>query len=71
MTYEYRCNACGNTYEVRATVAEKSRGLQLRCPACGAVVATQVYTSLNVLTRSGGGGVPPACCGPGPGGGCC
>ena len=67
MTYEYRC---GKLYEVRATVAEKSRGLRPECPACGSPEVTQTYTSMNVVTRSGGG-VPPGFCGPGPGAGCC
>lgn len=71
MTYEYRCDRCGKVYDVRATVAEKSRGLKLECPACGSAQATQVYTSMTVLTRSGGGGVPPGFCGPGSGAGCC
>jgi putative FmdB family regulatory protein len=71
MTYEYRCDRCGESYEVRATVAEKSRGLPVARPACGSTEATQVYTSMSVLTRAGGSGSPPGCCGPGSGAGCC
>ena len=71
MTYEYKCDHCGTLFEIRATVAEKTRGLRLECPTCGNANATQVYTSMNVLTRSSGGGVPPRFCGPGSGAGCC
>lgn len=71
MTYEYKCNDCGALFEVKATIAEKTRGLTLACPSCRSANATQIYTSVNVLTRAGGGGVAAPVCGPGSGAGCC
>jgi putative FmdB family regulatory protein len=71
LTYEYKCDLCGARLEIRATVAEKERGLQVECPACGSTQTTQVFSAVNVLTQSGrGGGFPPGC-GPGSGAGCC
>lgn len=70
MTYEYACEDCGALHEVRATLAEKERGLRPRCPNCGSSRLRQVFTAVNVITRPGGGSVPPRC-GPGSGAGCC
>jgi putative FmdB family regulatory protein len=71
LTYEYKCDECGALLEIRATIAEKERGLRVECPACGSTRVTQVFTAANVLTRSGRGGGPPPCCGRGSGSGCC
>ena len=71
MTYEYRCDSCGTEFEIKATIAEKTRGLRLECPNCGSVKATQIYTSMAVFPRSGSGGGTPPNCGPGSGAGCC
>ncbi len=71
MIYEYKCNDCGAVLEVRATLAEKERGLRVKCQACGSTKTTQVFTTLNMFTRSGSSGPPPGFCGPGIGGGCC
>ncbi|MFB3779096.1 MAG: zinc ribbon domain-containing protein [Bryobacteraceae bacterium] len=70
MTYEYKCNDCGKSIEIRASMAEKERGLRVECPACGSTRTTQVFTALRVLARSGRGGTLPPSCG-GPGSGCC
>ncbi len=71
MTYEYKCDACGRFYEVKATVAEKTKGLELVCPQCESAEATQVFTSVFVLSGSKPGGFVPPSCGPGAGGTCC
>lgn len=70
MTYEFRCDRCGQRFEVRATVAEKTKGLDLKCPACGSSAATQVYTSIAVFS-GGGASRGPTGCGGGPQTGCC
>ncbi len=70
MTYDYRCEDCGEVQEVRATLAEKERGLHLVCSKCGGTRLTQVFTAVNVITRSRGGSLPPGC-GPGSPTGCC
>ncbi len=70
MIYEYRCEKCGTVTDVRASLAEKERGLHPVCPRCGGTDLKQVFTAVNVITRPGGGFMPPAC-GPGSGAGCC
>ncbi len=65
MTYEYMCENCGEYFEVRASMAEKERGLRPLCPACASDNVFQVITSVNVFKRSRGGGSAPPCCGPG------
>jgi putative FmdB family regulatory protein len=71
MIYEYRCDYCAKVFEVRASMAEKERGLRLKCPRCGTPSATQVFSAVNVITRSGRGDAPPPFCAPGSGPGCC
>ncbi len=68
MIYAYRCEDCGEQFTVRATLAEKERGLTPRCPACGSREVDQDFASVGIV-RSGGGSVP--FCGPGAGAGCC
>ena len=71
MTYEYKCDLCGASFEIRATITEKASGLRFECPKCGSPKATQIYTSMAVVSRPGSGGGTPPCCGPGSGAGCC
>jgi len=70
MIYAYQCEECGTEFTVRATLAEKERGLTPRCPLCGSRKAAQDFASVGVV-RSGGGGAPARFCGPGSGAGCC
>lgn len=71
MTYEYKCDDCGALLEIRATITEKERGLRVECPVCGSTKVSQVFTAVNVITRSARGGGAPPFCGPGSGAGCC
>ncbi len=71
MTYEYKCNDCGSLLEIRATIAEKERGITVECPGCGSTNTTQVFTAVNVITRSARASGAPPYCGPGSGAGCC
>ncbi|MGQ9472948.1 MAG: FmdB family zinc ribbon protein [Candidatus Caldatribacteriaceae bacterium] len=41
-TYEYRCQSCGNIMEVKASLQEKERGIDLTCPQCGSKDFTQI-----------------------------
>lgn len=70
MMYVYQCEACGEQFTVRATLAEKERGLYPRCPLCGSQEVTQDFASVGVVRSGGGGGRVPFC-GPGSGAGCC
>jgi putative FmdB family regulatory protein len=68
-TYDYVCQDCGAPFEVRASMAEYSQGLEPRCPHCGSRKAIRTFTSVSVFTgrRAGGSGA----CGPAAGPGCC
>ncbi len=68
MIYVYSCEDCGDIFEVRATLAEKERGLSPRCPECSSENVEQEFTNVGILTNSAGGG---PFCGPGPRTGCC
>lgn len=76
-TYEYHCKECGYYFDVRATIEQKEKGLDIACEQCGSKDLQQVFggfailggQTVNVRSRdsqnSGGG-----CCG-GIGSGCC
>jgi putative FmdB family regulatory protein len=68
MVYAYRCEACGEQFTVRATLAEKERGLSPRCPLCDSRNVVQDYAGVGIARGTGGGG---GCCGPSRRGGCC
>jgi putative FmdB family regulatory protein len=68
MVYAYRCEACGEQFTVRATLAEKERGLSPRCPLCGSRNVMQDYAGVGIARSGGGSG---SCCGPSRRGGCC
>jgi len=69
--YEYRCEQCGEEFEVRATFKEKEAGLDPECPKCRVRKARQLLTAGLVLRGSGGETISPSCCGPSAGPGCC
>lgn len=71
MTYEYVCRACGKLFEVRASMAEYSKGLKPTCPHCGAKSAIRAFSNISVLTSRPRGGNMPLGCGPNAGPGCC
>ncbi len=65
--YDFRCQACGAVYEIRATIKQKENGLEPECPQCHARTARQVITAgLMVRGAAGGATGPASCCG-GPG----
>ena len=63
-TYDYQCQLCGQTFEVRATISQKAAGLEPECPACHSKTTKQAFRSI-VFSRSGDrAGVmpmPPGC----------
>jgi predicted nucleic acid-binding Zn ribbon protein len=70
MIYAYHGEECGTEFTVRATLAERERGLTPHCPACGSREVGQDFASVGVV-RSAGGSARVPFCGPGPGAGCC
>lgn len=71
MTYEYVCQDCGKPFEVRATIADYSKGLKPQCTHCGSKKTIRAFTSVNVLTADRSGGPVRAACGPNARPGCC
>lgn len=51
-TYDYRCSACGKTFERVASVGEYSKGLKPSCPFCGSAKTVRALDLVNVKTRS-------------------
>ena len=63
-TYEYQCEDCGDTFEIKATFQQKAEGVQPACPRCHSTWVCQSFRPLQVISnRSGTDG--------GPSGGCC
>ena len=72
-TYDYECRECGQVFEVRATMSQKTAGLDPECPRCHCHHVDQAFRSIMVIGRSPGGadtrGPMGGCgpmCGPGP-----
>ena len=76
-TYEYHCKECGYYFDVKASIEQKEKGLDLTCEQCGSKELQQVFggfailggQAINVKSRESqnrGGG-----CGGGSGSGCC
>ncbi|MCM8819388.1 MAG: zinc ribbon domain-containing protein, partial [Candidatus Omnitrophica bacterium] len=65
--YEYLCLDCHNKFDVKATLAEKERGLKPECPKCHSKNTAQVFSNFMVMGGSKsensnvGGGVRPGC----------
>lgn len=71
--YSFRCEDCGTTFDVRASIEAKESGLRPECPDCHAQNVRQVITAGLLVGESGKSGqspvaIGPACC---PGSGCC
>ena len=74
--YEYGCTECGHKFEQFATVEDKEKVIELKCPKCGSTKIVQVFghiafnktidsKSPDTAFRKAGG------CGPSPRKGCC
>jgi putative FmdB family regulatory protein len=64
-TYDYECRQCGHLFEVRASISEKTAGLDPECPQCHGHETRQAFRSLMFISSSGSGSAPPV-----PSGGC-
>jgi putative FmdB family regulatory protein len=70
--YDYQCDRCDTTFEVRASFKEKEAGLKPVCPTCQNAETHQLLT-VGMFVRGGGNGGASnsSCCGPDAGPGCC
>ncbi|WP_366917439.1 zinc ribbon domain-containing protein [uncultured Chloroflexus sp.] len=70
--YDYQCQDCQKTFEVRATLKEKEAGLQPQCPHCHSLQTRQLLTSGLFLRKGSDSSLFAApVCGPTAGPGCC
>lgn len=71
--YDYQCNHCQTTLEVRASFREKELGLEPACPNCQSTATNQIPT-VGLLVRKGsddGASLLSSNCGLNSGTGCC
>jgi len=69
-TYDYVCEDCGEAFEIRASIAAYSEGLNATCSACESGNVMRTFEAVTVLTSSRGetkatcsraGRCPPNC----------
>lgn len=71
--YDYQCDRCQTTFEVRASFREKELGLRPVCPNCKSTDTRQILTS-GLFIRgesSGSASMQSSFCSPNSGAGCC
>ncbi|UCF40938.1 MAG: zinc ribbon domain-containing protein [Gemmatimonadota bacterium] len=59
--YDYVCQDCGETFEIRASMAAYSEGLSPRCQRCGSEHVARSFSAVSFLSGSGGAGRAAAC----------
>jgi putative FmdB family regulatory protein len=69
-TYDYVCQHCGRSFELRLSMAQYSESKTPRCPQCASPSVTRPFAPVNVVTGSRSGGGPAPSCDPA-GGSCC
>lgn len=47
--YEYHCKDCGYYFDVRATIEQKEKGLDLTCEQCGSRNLQQVFGGFAII----------------------
>lgn len=72
-TYDYRCEKCLTMFDVRASVSEYERGLNVKCPACDSGRVRRTISAVGILDGSRDNPRSPGgCCGDSGGSsGCC
>jgi len=50
-TYAYKCSACGNAFEVKATIEEKeeAKNEKFSCPKCRSKSIKQEFSAVNFI----------------------
>lgn len=60
--YDYTCQDCGKTFEIRMSISTYSNGVEAGCPTCNSTNTARSFTAVNVMTgSSGGSGSAPSC----------
>jgi len=59
-SYDFVCQECGSTFEVRLSISAYSAGEGRSCPQCGSRKVERAFTAVNVIagsrSSSGSGG---------------
>lgn len=66
-SYDFTCQDCGRTYEVRLSMSAYSDGEGRVCPDCSSTNVERAYTAVNVIAggkSSGGSSASGGGCGP-------
>ena len=61
--YEYKCQDCGAKTDVKASIEEKSKGLNVRCEACESSNTRQVFAGIDILSQTRDSSDRGGCCG--------
>lgn len=48
-TYAYKCSACGNVFDLKATIQEKEAGEKFACLKCGSKDIKQEFSAVNFI----------------------
>ncbi|MFW5981451.1 MAG: FmdB family zinc ribbon protein [bacterium] len=51
-TYNYKCRNCKNTFSIKASIKEKSKGLKAICPECEGKDIFQTFNSIGIMGGS-------------------
>jgi len=46
--FTFACDDCGKSLEVKATLSEKEKGLNLTCPSCGSQNMSQLFQPVAI-----------------------
>jgi len=58
--YDFACSDCESTLEVKASISEKEKGLDLTCPHCGSHSLQQVFRELSFIGAASPSAKAPA-----------
>ncbi|MCM8760422.1 MAG: zinc ribbon domain-containing protein [Candidatus Omnitrophica bacterium] len=59
--YEYVCTECGEKIEIRASISEKEKGLNVVCPKCGSKKVARVFGTFMIGGSSRKENSPAGC----------
>lgn len=60
--YDYTCQDCGESFEIRMSMSAYSEGATPTCTACGSNRVERAFVAVNVLTGSRGASSTDAGC---------
>ncbi len=52
-TYEFQCADCNERFEIFASISQKEKGLDLKCPKCGSDRIGEVFGPVIFVHKTG------------------